>query len=196
MPVTLAGNVHPGHMLVDWAVLPRYQSGPVAVSLFRDLLDLPGRKYGSCGTLRSETAFAKRAVRIPAVMAAALLQPLRALLLERLRFRLYALPSTVSAMPFALPGRAESIAPSKLQPAEPADPVKTAFVRRDGGFWDVFVSGRSRNSALSLRLLGGKCQGSAVIKVLEVGPLRHAVLLAFRADPATDEAVRELGRSL
>src|SRR5690348_12113162 len=28
MPVTLNGQLYPGHMLVDWAVLPRFWTGP------------------------------------------------------------------------------------------------------------------------------------------------------------------------
>jgi hypothetical protein len=196
MPVTFEGAVYPGHMVADWAVLPQYHSGLVAGGLFQEIMFLPGRKYASCGTPPSERSLSKRGIRLPAVIAAALLQPLRALVLERLRFRSYALPSTVSAVPFSLPGRAESIAPHELKAAAPAELAKTAFVRREADFWDVFVSGRSRNSALSLRLLGEGCQGSVVLKILEVGPLRHAILLAFRADPTTPEAVRQLARSL
>lgn len=196
MPVTLEGTVHPGHMLVDWAVLPRYQTTPVAVALFRELLALPGRKYASAGTSRSETTLAKRGTRLPAVISAALLQPIRALLLERLNFRLYGLPSSLCGVPFSLPGRAESIAPAELEAAAPTELVKTAFVRRDADFWNIFVSGRSRNSALALRLLAEGCRGSAVVKLLEVGPLRYATLLAFRAEPTTSEAVRGLAQSL
>jgi len=196
MPVTCEGTVHPGHLVIDWAVVPRYQRGPTAGLLFQELLRLPGRKYASCGTPRVEQACGNRGIRLHATLAAALLQPVRALLLERLHFRRYSLPSALCAKPFSLPGRAESIAPGELQAAEPAELAKTAFVRRDADFWRVFVSGRSRNSALALRLFGEKCRGTAVIKLLEVGPLRHAILLAFRADPPTPEAVQELAQSL
>jgi hypothetical protein len=196
MPITFEGTVYPGHMVADWAVLPQHHAGLVAGALFQEILRLPGRKYGSCGTPPSERSLSRRGIRIPAVIAAAVLQPLRAFLLERLKFRDYALPSTLSAIPFSLPGRAESMAPRELEPAAPVEIAKTAFVRREADFWDVLISGRSRNSALSLRLLGEGCHGSAVIKLLQVGPLRHAILLAFRADPPVPAAVRQLARSL
>jgi hypothetical protein len=196
MPVTFEGTLHPGHMLADWAVLPRYQGGPTAGRLFQELLALPGRKYASCGTRESQALLSRRAIRIPAVLAAALLQPVRAFLLERLKLRDYALPSPRCAVPFSLPGRAETLAPGQLEAAVPADFANTAYVRREADFWVAFIAGRLENSALPLRLWGENCRGSAVIKLLDVGPLRHATLLAFRADPPTLEAVRRLARSL
>jgi len=196
MPITFEGTVYPGHMVADWAVLPQHHTGLVPGALFQEFLRLPGRKYGSCGTPPSERSLSRRGIRLPAVIAAAVLDPLRALVLERLRFRRYALPSTVSALPFSLPGRAESIEPRELEPAMPVELAKTAFVKREADFWGIFVSARSRNSALALRLWGEGCRGSAVIRLLEVGPLRHAILLAFRAEPPTPEAVGQLARSL
>ena len=196
MPVTFEGTVHSGHTLVDWAVLPRYQGGPVFGRLFHELLALPGRKHASCGTRESQTLLARRAIRIPSVLAVAILQPLRAFLLEWLNFRDYALPSPLCTIPFSLPGRAKSLAPGELEAAVPSEPNNTAFIRRDADFWSAFISGRMENSALSLRLLGERCQGSAVIKLLEVGPFRHAILLAFRAEPLTPDSVQQLARSL
>jgi len=196
MPVTFEGLLHPGHMLVDWAVLPNYQRGPTFVALLHELMALPGRKYASRGAPESQNVLAGVGIQIPSVLAAALLQPFRALLLERLNFRDFALPSPLCAIPFSLPGRAESVPPGELEAAIPADLPHTAFVRREADFWEVFISGRLENGALSLRLLGERCRGSAVIKLLDVGPLRYGVLLAFRTEPRTPQAVGRLARSL
>ena len=69
MPITLNGTVYPGHMLVDWAVLPRYQLTPVAGKLFAKLMALPGRKFGSIGTAHSQTPISRRAAKIESVNA-------------------------------------------------------------------------------------------------------------------------------
>jgi len=196
MPITFEGVVHTGHMLVDFAVLPSYQLGLAFPTLLCELLALPGRKYASCGKPDSQNALARIGIRIPAVTAAVFLHPFQALLLKGLNLMNYALPSPLCAIPFSLPGRAESVPPHELQAATPAELAHTAFVRREADFWEVFISGRLENGALSLRLLGERCRGSAVIKLLEVGPLRYGILLAFKAEPPTREAVGRLARSL
>lgn len=196
MPVTLDGVVHPGHMLVDWAILPRFQNGPIAGRLFETLVGLPGRKFASTGTRASQAALARRAVQLTSVEAIVLVRPLQAALVRALRLVPYAQASPRCAEPIRLEGRAEVVPLEEVRPAEPAAPAGTAYVFRGPDFWRAYATRRLQNGALALRLSATDAQADVVLRILEVGRWRFSVLLAVRMAPAAADAAGALGRSL
>jgi hypothetical protein len=189
MPITLNARLHPGHMLVDWAVLPRYWTAPhrttnlqgklIAGKLFAELVSLPGMKFSSYGSAYSQSPLERVAKKIPTVVAASILSPLNAALLEVLHLRNYAQPSPVSAAHFVLPGTAESMSPDELPTAHPKDPDNTAFVQRDSGFWSYYFQSRNHHGGSAFRLTRDGNTGYMVCNLLECGRIRFAILLAL-----------------
>jgi hypothetical protein len=187
MPVTVDGALHPGHMLVDWAVLPRFRQGPVAGRLFDTLLSLPGRKYASSGTPASQSALQRRGVRIPAVEAMVVVRPLHAGVCQVLRLAGSAQPAPFPVEMLELKGRSEVMAPDDMPPAVPPA-GRTAFVSRGPDFWRAYCAGRLRNGAVAVRLVAGRGEARLILRVLQVGPFRIASLLAIHVAAGTDLA--------
>jgi hypothetical protein len=195
MPVTVDGALYPGHMLVDWAVLPRFRQGPVAGRLFEALSSLPGRKYASSGTPASQSALQRRGIRIPAVDAMVIVRPLPAAVCRVLRLAGYAQPAAFPAEMLDLKGRSEAMAPDDMPPAVPAA-ARTAFVSRGPEFWRAYCAGRLRNGAVPVRLVADRGEARLILRVLQVGPFRIASLLAIHLEDETDVAVAGIARSL
>jgi len=195
MPITLNSRVHPGHMMVDWAVLPEYQSKPIGAVLYKTLVNLPGRKFASYGTPASQRALSRAGIQIPAVAAAAVLQPIKAAAL-RLYLRNFAQPSPIAGGKFSLPGRAETMTAEELTASSPADPSDTAYVQSGPDFWRSYFDCRAFNGAFALRLNRDGESGDVVMSFLEAGTVRFATLLAYRPDSPTVSAAKKLGRSL
>lgn len=192
-PITLNGELHPGHLLVDWFLLPRFRSGPAAGRLFQELVALPGRKFATNGSADSQNILAKRATKIPAVDSIAVISPVRTALGKLLRLAPYAVPSSLCGRPFEMPGVAKSLPETDVPAPSPCDPTGTAFVHRGPDFWRVYFSSRVRNGAFAIQIRGKRSCGSIVMNLKEAGPARVASLLALHVDPVTPEAAREVG---
>ena len=195
MPVTLNGVVYPGHMSVDWAVLPLFQRQGITRKLYEVVVSLPGRKFASIGSRASQEAMERRGFRISAVNALAVILPLKAALLRLLHLTWYAQPSPLCGEPISLPGIATSITPEEFRSAMPPDSQGTAFVYRGPDFWQVYCEHRLQNGGFPIRLFAKDGEGDVLIKLLEVGPLRVCIVLAVYLQPSTIQCAQQLGRS-
>jgi hypothetical protein len=185
MPVTLNGGVYPGHMIVDWAVLPAHQFGPVTGTLWNAMMSLPGRKYSSTGTKASQTILERRATKIPAKSVIVHLRPLKALLLRALRLQGYAHPSPLLFDRATLPGGITICLDDNFIAPKPDETSNTAFVPRGRDFWDLYCAARAFNGAIPLNVATGEGNASVVIRLLECGVFRYASLMALDLQPAT-----------
>ena len=195
MPVTVNGCVHPGHMLVDWAVLPEYQSKPVGAVLYGTLVNLPGRKFASYGTPTSQRALGRAGIRIPAVVGAAIIQPIKAAALQ-LYLRNNAQPSPTAAEKFCLASKAQTVGTEELEAATPRQAVDTAFVHSGPEFWKSYFECRAFNGAFALKLEHKGEVGRVVLTILESGTVRFATLLAFRPENPTVSSAKALGQAM
>jgi hypothetical protein len=185
MPVTLNGALHAGHMIVDWAVLPERQFGPVTGTLWNVLVTLPGRKFSSIGTSASQKILEKRAVQVPSTNITSYLRPIPAKIARYMRLEAYAHPSPVFLEDIALPnGVATGLAETFTAP-QPQDPREVAFVKRDVEFWRVYCSGRIFNGAVPLSIKTRIGQANVIVRLLECGRFRYANLMAVDLNPAT-----------
>ena len=204
MPITLNGRLYPGHMLVDWAVLPRYWTGPhhttdlegkfIAGTLFAEVISLPGMKFASYGSAYSQLPLGRKARKIPAVVAAAILSPVNAALLEFLHLRNYAQPSPVSATHLELPGVAFSMSPNEIPVAQPKDPNDTAYVRRDSSFWSCYFQSRNHHGGSAFCLRRNGDTGYMVCNLLECGRIRFAIVLALCINGHSLRVARHLSK--
>jgi hypothetical protein len=195
MPVTLDGTVYAGHMLVDWGVLPRFRHGPAAGRLFEALLALPGRKYASQGTRDSQGPLERRALRIPAVEAIAVLTPVQAAVI-----RLFHLGGSAQAAPVPLddlsdPGRVDVIGPHEVTAPTPPNPERTAYVSRGPEFWLAYCVGRVRHGGVAVRIRSPGAEATAVVRLLQIGTLRLGVLLAVQFGSLAAASVRGIAAS-
>jgi hypothetical protein len=196
MPVTLNGDVYPGHMLSDWAVLPNCQFGRAAGALWNELTALPGRKFATIGSAAAQRVFNRRAARISSgKRAVAILRPIASLLLRAQQLEEYAYSS-----PLFISGNITTDVDSGLsegfEPPGPARPLNTAFVARDRNFWKTFCSARILNGALPMRISAKAGGAELVLRLLEVGKYRYALLLTQRFSPPTKENAAAIGKVL
>jgi hypothetical protein len=196
MPVTLDGSIYAGHMVVDWAVLPERQFGPVTGTLWNTLTSLPGRKFSSIGTRASQSILEKRAVRIRSTNAVAYLRPLEAKMLRGLRLEGYSYPSPLLLERAQLPRGVRPALADSFKAPSPKDAAQTAFVARDRDFWNVYCSGRPYNGAVPLNIATSVGEANVVIRLLEVGRFRYANLMALDLMPGTIENARRSGTLL
>jgi hypothetical protein len=195
-PVTLNGQLHPGHMLVDWAVLPTHQYGPAAAQLWDTAVNLPGRKYSSPGSRASQRILERRAVRIPSSETIVILRPFDVALLRVLRLTRYAFPSPVLLDKVKLPDGVRFGLTENLTAPVPFRPSHTAFVRRDREYWQTFCEARIFNGAVPLHLATGEGEANVVMRLFEVGEFRRAILMALSLSPATMRHARKAAKLL
>jgi hypothetical protein len=202
MPITLEGRLYPGHMLVDWAVLPderesdddgTWERKVYAAKLFASVMELPGLKFGSNGTRFSQAALQRRSTRIPTCNVAALIKPAHALLLELFRLRQYSQPSPACMVPMHLPAKARSVSPDDLPNSPPANLQGTAHVWRDVTFWQQYFKCRLYNGAYALQLGRDHEVGYVVLNLLEAGRFRFANLLTLYLANASPRTAHRLG---
>jgi len=197
MPITLDGSVHAGHLLADWAVLPQHQYGRAAGSLWNALLGLPGRKFTTIGSRAAQRVFEKRAARIRSGSnAVAVLRPFEVTLLRAQRLEGYAYPSPLLLDQGALPQSVEARLADSFRAPMPYHTSGTAFVVRDREFWDLVCSVRLLDAAIPLNLGSATGEGNVVLRLLEVGRFRYAILLAMQLVPASFENARNVGALL
>jgi len=196
MPITLNGTLHPGHMLVDWAILPNYQFSPVAGKLWSHLIDLPGRKFASHGRAASQLPLSRRATELPSSIAIAIMRPLDVAMLRLLRLTASAHPSPIQLQDLKMPDGIATCAPAFLQPATPGSIKDTAFVLRGPDFWDVYCSARIYNGSVPLLLTLREGTATAVVRLYDVGRLRFASLMNIQLYPPSDRCAASVGRLL
>ena len=196
MPITLGGEMHPGHMIVDWAVLPKLQRGLTAALLYRAMLELPGRKFASSGSEDSQTALAGRGHKIHSTQTMAVLRPAQAAIIRRLRVAQYAAPLPLPHEAFEIAGLAQHLPEQEILPPAPAEKENTAYVNRDASYWAAFCRYRDQNGTVALRLADGHTQLQVLLKVLEVGQFSMASLLGATLEAGTPAAAGKLVRKL
>lgn len=196
MPVTCRGALHPGHMLVDWAVLPRAQGSPVAGRIWQRLVELPGRKFASMGSPASQSSLARRGDRIPAVRSFSVVDPFVAAAVKLLKQFEYARPMPARPEDLPLPAGVAVVSPHSLPAARPPGPEPCAFVSKGPDFWASYCSHRIGNGALPLRLRTGEHEAHVVVALLSIGRLGVASLLSLDLSPSSREAARRTGRLL
>ncbi|ABF40377.1 hypothetical protein Acid345_1375 [Candidatus Koribacter versatilis Ellin345] len=193
MPITLNGSLYPGHMLVDWAVLPRLQLTPAAGKLFAHLLALPGRKFGSIGTTHSQTPISRRATKIESVNAICVVSPAAALAaLGGLMSSSLPAPLHLQSLPL-VPGT-EVCPPDAIVPQMPLDTANHAFVQRAGDFWQVYCAARNSNGSVPLRLKTPHGEATLVVSITQAGRYRFASMLTLSLQPQTAESARACGK--
>jgi len=198
MPITLDGVVHPGHMLVDWAVLPDLRFSPIAGLLWNELFQLAGRKYASYGSRFSQDSLLKRGVKINSVNSAAIVSPLRTIAARLLQIPYsYSYPSPFLLDKLEKCKGVNMIEGEQLKPAIPPHVEKTAWIHHGQAFWKMYCSARMYTGAVCLRVSTDKGEADLVINIRETGPsLRFASLLSAQFVPYTTECAVSVGRSL
>ncbi len=196
MPVTLRGEIHPGHMLVDWAVLPRLQGGPAAGRLWQALFDLPGRKFASIGSPASQGALSKRGQRIPSTDAVSIVRITTAAAIKLLGLMPYARPLPARLESLVLPPGVSVLPPESLSPPMPPDPATFAYVAKGPDYWRVYCRHRLQTGAVALRLQTGDQEAHLVLTLSAIGRLRVSRLMGLRLLPPSVQTARRIGRLL
>jgi len=196
-PVTVNGGVHPGHVLVDWAVLPALRLSRVAGRLWQELVRLPGRKYGSNGSHFSQGVMQNRAAKIHVVQLVALVRPAQAAAAKLLHLYSCAHPSPfVLAKMETSPG-VQLIEGGQVRAAAPPISEKTAWICRGPDFWELYCGDRIHNGAIPLRITSDAGEADLVLDFCESGPsFRHATLLSAQFVPYTRSCAASVGRLL
>jgi hypothetical protein len=193
MPVTLKDTAYPGHMLVDWAVLPEFRFGPVAGQLWGKLISLPGRKFGSVGTQFSQAALEKRAKKIPACEATGLLSMSSGIAAKLLQPKQFSLASPLHLDELEIVPGVTLIEPCQVRGAVPV--ATAAHVYRDADFWQVFCESRLFNGAFPVRIVS-EGEADIVLRLSEMGRFRFCTLLCVHLAPYTVAHARMTGRVL
>jgi hypothetical protein len=198
MPVTLDGTVHPGHMLVDWAVLPDFRFGPIAGLLWNELLQLKGRKYASVGSRFSQGPLQKRGMKIGTVQSAALVSPFRAVTAKLLHLSFsHSYPSPFHLRQIGTSRGIEVIEGGKVRAAAPPVSATTAWIQHGPDFWEFYCSARICNGAIALRVRTALGEADLVLNLRETGSsFRFAVLQSAQFVPYTTECAASVGRLL
>lgn len=196
MPVTYAGALHPGHMLVDWAVLPRAQGSPMAGRLWLSLLELPGRKFASMGSPGSQIPLSRRAVRIPSLSSFAVVRPWSAAFAKLLGLLEYARPMPVRVEALPLPAGVSIVDPETIPAPEPPGGEGQAYVHKGPDFWRAYCGHRVGTGALALRLQTDAHQAHVVLTLLSVGRIGASALRALHLSPPIPAAARRTARLL
>jgi hypothetical protein len=196
-PVTLDGTVHPGHVLVDWAVLPALRLSRVAGQLWNELVRLPGRKYASHGSSRAQKAVQNHAVKIEVVQAVAIIRPIHALAAKFLHIYRYKHPSPLLLDQLEAYRGVELIEGSQVRAATPPVSQRTAWIHRGPDFWKLYCGARIYNGAIPLRIRSAGGEADLVLSVCESGPsFRFTTLLSAQFVPYTLSCAASVGRLL
>ena len=198
MPVLVKGRLHPGHVICDWAVIPRYKLSGAFGLLFKTLLALPGRKYVSSGNEHAQGLMVNRAVRIRNRGSLTVLDPLMIALAKLTKVRAFALPAPFHMEEFnnAIAGMGQSLSPPKLREYHPGDTDNVAFVPRWGDFWSVYCRYRHLNGAVCFRIKSGSADAEFVVAFTQAGRFRFADVLATSFFPPCPENGQAAGRSV
>jgi hypothetical protein len=198
MPITLDGAVHPGHMLVDWAVLPDLRFSPIAGLLWNELFKLAGRKFASRGSRFSQGPLQKRGVKINSMDSVALVSPLRSIVARLLHISYsYSYPSPLLLDKIKICSGVELIEGGQIRSSIPPHIEKTAWIYHGPGFWELYCSARMYTGAICLRVRTDKGEADLVLTLRETGEsFRFASLLSAQFVPYTVECAASVGRSL
>jgi len=196
MPVTLEGTLHPGHMLVDWAVLANFRFGPVAGLLWNKLASLPGRKFASVGTRASQAPLEKRAKKIFLREATGLLNLRYGITIKLLEPKRYSQASPLHLDQVGTATGVQIIEPHHLRAAVPRANLAAAYVHRDAEFWQSFCQARIFSGAFPLRIVSGEGESDIVLRITELGRFRFSTLLSAHLAPHTIQCARAIGRLL
>lgn len=196
-PVTLAGVVYPGHLLVDWAVLPEFRLSRTTGRLWYELLQLPGRKYGSHGSPGTQRPLQNRAAKIGAVQCVGLIRPIHAIAAKFLHVYNYKYPSPFFLDQLETTPGVQLIEGRQVRSAAPPVSETTAWVHRGTDFWELYCSARIFNGAIPLRIRSEDGEADLVLDFCETGPsFRYATLLSAQFVPYTPGCARSVGRLL
>jgi hypothetical protein len=196
MPVTLNGIIHPGHMLVDWAVLPSFRFGPVAGCLWNKLVALPGLKFGSVGSTFSQKPLEKRGTKIHSIEGAAMLSPISGVAVRLLEPKRYSLASPLHLdLLETVPG-VSLFEGAKVRTAVPGKQPNTAHVQRDADFWELYCAARIHTGAFPLKVTSTEGEADVIVRITEEGKFRFGMLLSAYLSPYSIACARETGRLL
>lgn len=197
LPITTGDQEYPGHMLVDWAVLPEYRSRPIGSILWRELVRLPGMKFASIGTRVSQEAISKAAEKIPAIHAIGLVDAAKVVLTKCLGLFSYGHPSPVIPEDLVCREEIEIIDVESIRPAVPASPDQVAWVRRGVDFWKMYCGARIYTAAMPLRIRSSEGEADLVIALTQAGKtIRYAAIMSASFFPYTVACGEAVGRLL
>lgn len=196
MPVTFAGTVHPGHMLVDWAVLSKFRFGPIAGELWNELIKLPGHKYASSGSRFSQGPLQKRGRKIQAVESTGLIRPSFGIAAKFLDLANYDHPAPLHLDRLETSPEVELIDGSQLRAAVPKI-EKAAWVHRGPEFWGPYCNARIYNGAVPLRIHSGAGEADLLLLITQTGEsFRFGTLMSAQLVPYTAQCAKATGRLL
>jgi hypothetical protein len=196
MPITLNGTVHPGHMLVDWAVLSNFRSGPIAGHLWNNLITLPGRKFGSVGSQFSQRPLQRRGAKIHSVEAAAILRPIPGLAVKLLQPKRYSLASPLHFDLLKTIAGVKLLEAARVRAAVPGRDQNTARVQRGPDFWETYCAARIHSGAFPLHIRSSKGEADIVVRITEEGKFRFGVLVSAYLSPYSITRARATCRLL
>ena len=202
-PVIQSGTLYGGHMLVDWGALALDEKGrgpllraAVGGKLFRTLLKLPGRKYGSTGSSDAMKALALRATRIPSTFSIAILSPLRAALFHYASLSWIARPIPICELRKLRSGAVAILSGADLGGFEPTPIEGAVRVHHSREFWRALGNARRTTGAIRLKVGTDYAQAEFILQIKGSGQLRHAVLLSAHFEEEGRREIEKLGRVL
>ena len=181
-PVVRNGEIHPGHMLVDWPVPERYRGGPVAGKLFAALVELPGRKYASHGSAQATAILQRRAFEVPRDVVAAPLSAAKSVILQAFSLLQVARAAATPAALRTRSGEVELFEGAAVGSSLPVPPLDAVHVYHSQEFWGRLGLARRRTGVVELRIRGDEASGVAILQLQAAGKIRFATLLAISAE--------------
>lgn len=189
-PITISDKQYPGHILVDWAVLRRFQSFGIAGFLWEKATSIPGAKLGSSGLPDSQDALARRAIRLNSTEAQCILRPIPYWIYRRyfLQNAQQPAPYHIDQIPlgnnfteydFEIHNALDEINPSKL-----------TRVHRGAEFWKPHRHRRLETGTLILSFKDDP-RNALVLKIDQIGSLGvvHVLELVLHPDSILEVAI-------
>ena len=168
----------------------------VAGKLFMTLKDLPGRKYASYGSEASQRAYRGRAKRIPVNVAAAILSPMKAALLELLGLRAFVTASEVPAQIKVNGATVEVLRGMDLMEFHPTPPEGAVHAYHSPEFWKTLGVYSHSTGAVLLRIHHKGISADFMLRVQAAGKLRVALLLSTAFEKRDNSSIAAIGQSI
>ncbi len=194
-PVSLQGELHPGHMLVDWSVPRAFQSTPAAGLLFSHLMALPGLKLASSGTKDSQDALMRRGTRIPATDAIVNLRLVDSFLLQTLCLGNYKQPLPIHNDEIPYSQYIRPIDWSSLTVSETLD-AESNFIHRSWDYWKHLCKWRWITGGIGLQINISGVAAVVVIGLYQVGKFRIAELQLLQTESRDKDEIQLIAHSV
>jgi hypothetical protein len=176
-PLTIAGQINPGHIIVDAVVSLEFQHLSIAGFLFYKVKNLPGVKVASYGSPDSQSLLKKRAQLIPSQEVKLVFRRKSHWILNRIGSLGDAYPAPIHWDEFPFD---DEIMPYRFNLddiLERKGRNSLIFVDRDNEFWKAHCDHRMETGCLVIKIAIDESFGAVALRVEQVANYRVAHLL-------------------